>query len=74
MVTHFKRNSSLSSAFLKWTSVLGRSIFLHMLAAAQGHYLTTSIGQDLGFNDRVKMVCIRIETVDESIPRLGVKQ
>jgi hypothetical protein len=33
----------------------------------------TSIGQELGENDRVKIACARIETVDASIPQLTVK-
>jgi hypothetical protein len=40
----------------------------------QAYVAQTSIGQDLGVNDRVKVVCVRMETVDAAIPRLGVKQ
>jgi len=34
----------------------------------------TSIGEELGANDRVKIVCVRSETVDASVPRLRAKQ
>ena len=44
--------------------------FMH----GQAYLAQTSIGQELGINDRVKVVCVRSETVDASIPRLRVKQ
>jgi hypothetical protein len=44
--------------------------FMH----GQAYLAQTSIGQELGINDRVKVVCVRSETVDASIPRLTVKQ
>ena len=40
----------------------------------QAYLAQTSIGQELGINDRVKVVCVRSETVDASIPRLRAKQ
>ena len=44
--------------------------FMH----GQAYLAQTSIGQELGINDRVKVVCVRSETVDASIPRLRVRQ
>ena len=44
--------------------------FMH----GQAYLAQTSIGQELGIDDRVKVVCVRSETVDASIPRLRVKQ
>jgi hypothetical protein len=44
--------------------------FMH----GQAYLAQTSIGQELGINDRVKVVCVRSETVDASIPRLRAKQ
>ena len=38
----------------------------------QAYLAQTSIGQELDINDRVKVVCVRSETVDASIPRLRV--
>jgi hypothetical protein len=40
----------------------------------QAYLAQTSIGQELGVNDRVKVICIRSEAVDASAPRLRVKQ
>jgi hypothetical protein len=44
--------------------------FMH----GQAYLAQASIGQELGINDRVKIVCARSETVDASIPQLRVKQ
>jgi len=44
--------------------------FMH----GQAFLAQTSIGRDLGVDDRVKVVCVRTETVDASIPQLGAKQ
>jgi len=44
--------------------------FMH----GQAYLAQTSIGRDLGVDDRVKVVCVRTETVDASIPQLGAKQ
>jgi hypothetical protein len=44
--------------------------FMH----GQAYLAQTSIGQELDINDRVKVVCVRSETVDASIPRLRVTQ
>jgi hypothetical protein len=38
----------------------------------QAFLAQTSIGQDLGENDRVKIVCVRKETIDASIPVLKI--
>ena len=35
---------------------------------AQAYLAATSIGQDLGANDRVKIICVRSETVAASKP------
>ena len=43
--------------------------FMH----GQAYLANTSIGQELGGDDRVKVVCTRSETVDASIRRLTVK-
>ena len=43
--------------------------FMH----GQAYLAETAIGQELGDNDRVKVVCARTETVDASIPLLKVK-
>jgi len=43
--------------------------FLH----GQAYIAETSIGQELGDNDRIKIVCARKETVDASVPRVTVK-
>jgi hypothetical protein len=40
----------------------------------QAYLAQTSIGQELGINDWVKVVCVRSETADASIPRLRAKQ
>jgi hypothetical protein len=44
--------------------------FMH----GQAYLAQTSIGQDLAIDDRIKVVCVRSETVDVSIPRLRAKQ
>jgi hypothetical protein len=44
--------------------------FMH----GQAYLAQTSIGQELGINDWVKVVCVRSETADASIPRLRAKQ
>jgi hypothetical protein len=44
--------------------------FMH----GQAYLAQTSIGQELGSNDQVKVVCVRSETVDASIPRLRANQ
>jgi hypothetical protein len=33
----------------------------------------TSIGRDLGQDDRVKIACARKDTIDESVPKLTVR-
>jgi hypothetical protein len=43
--------------------------FMH----GQAYLADTSIGQELGDDDRVKIVCARSETVDASIPRVKVR-
>ena len=43
--------------------------FMH----GQAYLAETSIGQELGDNDQVKVVCTRTETIDASVPRLTVK-
>ena len=43
--------------------------FMH----GQAYLAETSIGQELGDNDRVKVVCARSETVDASIRLLKLK-
>jgi hypothetical protein len=40
----------------------------------QAYLAQTSIGQELGVNDQVKVICIRSEVVDASVPRLRAKQ
>ncbi len=40
----------------------------------QTYLAETSIGQELGDNDRVKVVCARTETVDTFIQRLTIKE
>jgi hypothetical protein len=44
--------------------------FMH----GQAYLAQTSIGEGLGANDRVKIVCVRSETVDASVPWLRAKQ
>ena len=44
--------------------------FMH----GQAYLAQTSIGQELGVNDQVKVICIRSEVVDASVPRLRAKQ
>ena len=44
--------------------------FMH----GQAYLAQTSIGQELGVNDRVKVMCIRSEAVDASIPQQRAKQ
>jgi hypothetical protein len=44
--------------------------FMH----GQAYLAQTSIGERRGANDRVKIVCVRSETVDASVPRLRAKQ
>jgi hypothetical protein len=44
--------------------------FMH----GQAYLAQTSIGQELGANDRVKVVCVRSERVDASAQRLRAKQ
>jgi hypothetical protein len=43
------------------------------LMHGQAYLAQTSIGEELGDTDRVKVVCARSETVDASIRRLVVK-
>jgi hypothetical protein len=43
--------------------------FIH----GQAYLANTSIGQELGDQDRVKIVCARIETIDASVPRLKIE-
>jgi len=43
------------------------------LMHGQAYLAETSIGQEFGDNDRVKVVCARSETIDASAPRLTVK-
>ena len=43
--------------------------FMH----GQAYLAGTSIGQELGDNDRIKIVCTRSETIDASIEPLTVK-
>jgi hypothetical protein len=43
--------------------------FMH----GQAYLADTSIGRELGDNDRVKIVCARTEMVGASIPRLPVE-
>jgi hypothetical protein len=40
----------------------------------QAYLAQTSIGQELGANDRIKVVCVRSETVDASAQQLRAKQ
>jgi hypothetical protein len=42
------------------------------LMHGQAYLANTSIGQELGEKDRVKIACVRIETIDASVPRLTV--
>jgi hypothetical protein len=44
--------------------------FMH----GQAYVAQTSIGQELGMDDRLKVVCVRSETVDASIPWLRAKK
>ena len=44
--------------------------FMH----GQAYLAQTSVGQELTVDDRVKVVCVRSETVDASVPRLRAKQ
>jgi hypothetical protein len=44
--------------------------FMH----GQAYLAQTSIGEGLGATDRVKIVCVRSETVDAPVPRLRAKQ
>jgi hypothetical protein len=44
--------------------------FMH----GQAYLAQTSIGQELAVDDRVKVVCVRSETVDASLPRLRARQ
>jgi hypothetical protein len=43
------------------------------LMYGQATLANTSIAQELGEKDRVKIVCARIEMIDASIPRLTIK-
>jgi hypothetical protein len=43
--------------------------FMH----GQAYLAETSIGQELGDNDRIKVVCARTKTIDASIPPLTTK-
>jgi hypothetical protein len=43
--------------------------FMH----GQAYLANTSIGQEVGDKDRVKIVCVRKETIDASIPSLTVE-
>jgi hypothetical protein len=43
------------------------------LMYGQATLANTSIAQELGEKDRVKIICARIETIDASISRLTVK-
>jgi hypothetical protein len=44
--------------------------FMH----GQAYLAQTSVGQELAIDEQVKIVCVRSETVDASIPRLRAKQ
>jgi len=44
--------------------------FMH----GQAYLAQTSIGQELGADDRVKVICVRSETVNASVPQLRAKQ
>jgi hypothetical protein len=44
--------------------------FMH----GQAYLAQTSISEELGANERVKIVCVRSETVDASVTRLRAKQ
>jgi hypothetical protein len=44
--------------------------FMH----GQAYVAQTSIGQELAINDRLKVVCVRSETVDASVPELRAKR
>ena len=43
--------------------------FMH----GQAYLAQTSIGEELGEDDRVKVICVRNEAIDASIPMLTIK-
>jgi hypothetical protein len=43
------------------------------LMHGQAYLAQTTIGQELADNERVKVVCVRSETIDASVRRLPVK-
>jgi hypothetical protein len=43
------------------------------LMQAQAFLAGTSLGQELGDNDRVKVICARVETVNDSNRQLSIK-
>jgi hypothetical protein len=63
------RNNAMTVMQMPVESGNPATCFLH----AQAYIAETSIGQELGDNDRIKIICARKETVDASVPRVTVK-
>jgi len=64
------RDNAVTVMLLPVQSGNPATCFMH----GQAYLAQTSIGQDIGVDDRVKIVCVRSETVDASIPQLGAKE
>ena len=69
-IRHCTRENATSVMLLTVQSGNPATCFMH----GQAYLAQTSIGEELGANDRVKIVCVRSETVDASVPRLRAKQ
>jgi hypothetical protein len=64
------RDNAASVMLLPVRSANPATCFMH----GQAYLAQTSIGQELGGSDRIKVICIRTEVVDASVPQLRVKQ
>jgi hypothetical protein len=64
------RDNAAAVMLLTVQSANPATCFMH----GQAYLAQTSIGEELGANDRVKIVCVRSETVDVSVSRLRAKQ
>jgi hypothetical protein len=64
------RDNAAAVMLLPVQSANPATCFMH----GQAYLAQTSIGEELGAHDQVKIVCARSETVDASVPRLRAKQ
>jgi hypothetical protein len=64
------RDNAASVMVLPVQSGNPATCFMH----GQAYLAQASIRQELGVNDRVKVICIRSEAVDASVPQLRAKQ